>query len=137
MGAQNETIRRQAGDLIARHLVAYHNACDWLDQSERAALLAKDVVSLHREDLSPAALEAIDAISMEDILDGGPTGEWGIRMTATARINALVKTEDRDTQRWRLRGVIAGLIVLWPSGPHRTDLQTILDLINPADPSKQ
>lgn len=123
--------RVAAADLIARHLVAYHSACAFLLQADRAATLANALICTDLQaDGYRAAAASLRVISQETPLDGGVTSPAGIRAEAAATLAQLVRHEADPMQRLRLRGVVGGLLVIWrPGTVHRgiaADVQALL-----------
>ena len=123
--------RVAAADLIARHLVAYHSACEIVRQADRASLLANALICADMQaDGYRAAAASLRVISQEPPLDGGPTSPAGIRAEAAATLSQLVRHEGATMQRLRLLAIIGGLLVIWRPGTvhHQIaiDVRTVL-----------
>jgi len=123
--------RVAAADLIARHLVAYHSACELVRQADRASLLANALICADMQaDGYRAAAASLRVISQEPPLDGGPTSPAGIRAEAAATLSQLVRHEGDTMQRLRLLAIIGGLLVIWRPGTvhHQIaiDVRTVL-----------
>ena len=126
--------RLAAADLIARHLVAYHSACELVRQAQRAAWLANALVFADLQaDGYAAAAASLRVIADEPPLDGGPTSPQMVRAEAAANLSQLVRHEADGEQLLRLRGIVGGLLVIWRAGTVQhgiaLDVQARLDAV--------